>query len=60
MVFGLSPSQYVLKAGYKKLAHDTCSLADYNIQEGNTLDILPRSDYHILGGTNTAIESHLN
>lgn len=39
--FGLSPSQYILKAGYKTLAQDTCSLADYDIQESSTLDIVP-------------------
>ena len=41
--FGLCPSQYILKLGYKKLASDNCSLADYNIQERNTLDIVLRA-----------------
>ena len=41
--FGLCPSQYILKLGYKKLANDNCSLADYNIQERNTLDVVLRA-----------------
>jgi len=49
--FGLYPSQYILKAGYKVLAKDNCLLSDYNMQENDTLDIVLRANHHLLGGT---------
>ena len=48
--FGLHPSQYILKAGWKVVYKDICSLADYNIQENQTLDIVPRVNHGLLGG----------
>ena len=48
--FGLDPSQYILNAGYKVVANDRCSLLDYNIQPNQTLDIVPRANYCLLGG----------
>ena len=39
--FGIYPSQYILKAGYKVLANDNCSLIDYNIQTNQILDVVP-------------------
>jgi len=50
--FGLHPSQYILKAGWKVVYKDKCSLADYNIQENQTLDIVPRVNHGpLLGGS---------
>jgi len=48
--FGLHPSQYILKAGWKVMSKDKCSLADYNIQDNQTLDIVPRVNHPLLGG----------
>jgi len=48
--FGIYPSQYILKAGYKVLANDNCSLIDYNIQTNQILDVVPRANHRLLGG----------
>ena len=50
--FGLVPSQYILKAGYKALANNRCSLLDFNIQSNQTLDIVPRANCRLPGGAN--------
>ena len=50
--FGLVPSQYILKAGYKALANNRCSLLDCNIQSNQTLDIVPRVNCRLPGGAN--------